>query len=136
MSTHRRGHKGGDQGHLHDGFARQVLLLKLRVALQALKRYLFLAVGGAAMLAVVRPPLPIRGGARCPRLPWHLCPRLWDESHVPAHDADDVNIYGEGAAWREHWGLWLLPPAVLLAVLAASSRPRAPCCLHACLRIL
>lgn len=105
---------------------------------QALKRYLFLGVAAAAMLAVVRPPLPIRGGAKCPRLPFHLCPRLWDETHVPSHAVDDVNVYGGGLEWRTHWALWLLVLAVALAALAATLQPRARralprwrCCAHA-----
>jgi hypothetical protein len=94
--------------------------------LQVLKRYLFLLLAAAVMLITIQPPLPIRGGARCPRLPFHLCPRLWDETHVPVHAVDDVNLYAEGLSWREHWALWLLMGAIVLGVLAASVSPRAP----------
>jgi hypothetical protein len=93
--------------------------------LQMLKRFLFLGMAGAVMLMVIRPPLPIRGGAKCPRLPFHLCPRLWDETHVPMHETDDINIYGGGLAWREHWALWLLVLAIVLAGFAASLTSRA-----------
>jgi hypothetical protein len=93
---------------------------------QALRRNLFLLAAAAAMLAVIQPPVPVAGGPRCPRLPFHLCPRLWDETHVPRPGVDDVNLYGEGTSWRTHWALWLLMAAVVLGVLAASARPRAP----------
>ena len=101
--------------------------------MQTLRRYLVLAFAAAAALAVVRPPVPIAGGARCPRLPFHWCPRLWDETHVPQHGADDVNLYGEGTSWREHWALWLLLGAIALGALAAAARPRA---LHSAFELL
>lgn len=103
--------------------------------LQALKRYLFLLLAAAAMLITIQPPLPIRGGAKCPRLPFHLCPRLWDETHVPAHAVDDINLYAEGLTWREHWALWLLMVAIVLAVLAASVPPRACPPVDTCTRL-
>eukprot|EP00892_Ulva_mutabilis_P002875 jgi/Ulvmu1/12589/UM092_0019.1 len=89
-----------------------------------LKRGLFLLVAAAATLATVRPPVPIAGGAACPRLPFKLCPRLWDERHVPAHEADDVELYGEGLVWRENWPLWLLVLSIALAGLAGISVQR------------
>lgn len=55
------------------------------------------------LLALLQPPLPLRGGARCPKLPLSLCPRLWDERHVPMHSAEDVEVWGTGLARREHW---------------------------------
>lgn len=62
---------------------------------QQAKRALLLAVALAALLALLRPPLPIRGGAECPDLPFGLCPRLWDKEHVPEHEMDDVAVWGE-----------------------------------------
>ena len=55
------------------------------------------------MLVVMQPPLPIRGGARCPQLPLALCPRLWDERHVPLHEVEDVELWGRGMARKDHW---------------------------------
>lgn len=91
-----------------------------------LKRYLFLLVAAAATLATVRPPVPIAGGAACPRLPFKFCPRLWDERHVPAHDAADAALYGEALVWRDNWPLWLLVLSIALAGLAGVSVQRAP----------
>lgn len=50
----------------------------------------------------------LQGGARCPDLPLGLCPRLWDERHIPSRDADDVAIYGAGLARKQNWPAWLL----------------------------
>ncbi len=55
-------------------------------------------VGG--LLVMLQPPLPIAGGARCPRLPLSLCPRLWDERHVPMHSVEDVEVWGRGLSRR------------------------------------
>lgn len=52
------------------------------------------------MIALLAPPLPLAGGARCPRLPLALCPRLWDERHVPMHSAEDVEVWGLGLGRR------------------------------------
>jgi hypothetical protein len=62
---------------------------------QPAKRALLLAATLAALLVLLRPPLPIRGGAECPDLPFRLCPRLWNEGHVPEHEQDDVSVWGE-----------------------------------------
>lgn len=62
---------------------------------QTAKRVLLLAGSLAALLALLRPPLPVGGGAECPDLPFGLCPRLWDKAHVPEHEEDDVSIWGE-----------------------------------------
>jgi hypothetical protein len=51
------------------------------------------------------------------------------------HETDDINVYGGGLAWREHWALWLLVLAIVLAGFAASLTTRAltphwgDCCL-------
>ena len=50
----------------------------------------------------------LQGGARCPDLPLGLCPRLWDERHIPSRDADDAAIYGAGLARKQNWPAWLL----------------------------
>ncbi|GLC46128.1 hypothetical protein PLESTB_001193000 [Pleodorina starrii] len=66
-----------------------------------------------ALLVMLQPPMPLAGGARCPRLPLSLCPRLWDERHVPMHSAEDVEVWGRGLSRREHWPRWLLIAAVV-----------------------
>lgn len=82
---------------------------------------LVLAVGvGGLLLAMLQPPLPRVGGAACPQLPFALCPRLWDERHVPMHDADDVAIWGTGLGRREHWPRWLLVVAAGVGLLGMS----------------
>ncbi len=59
-------------------------------------RLLVCLVLGGGLLAALQPPLPLRGGAHCPRLPLALCPRLWDERHVPLHDSEDAEVGDEG----------------------------------------
>lgn len=72
-------------------------------------------------MCVLRPPFPISGGAECPQLPFELCPRLWDERHIPNHETDDVSMYGLGLARREHWPLWMILFALIMALAAATS---------------
>ena len=67
----------------------------------------------------------LQGGALCPNLPFGLCPRIWDEGHVPEHEIDDVSMYGEGVAQREHWPIWMLVAAVLAGLMALTSGSRA-----------
>ena len=51
-----------------------------------------------SMLAPAPRCCQAQGGARCPdNLPFGLCPRLWDEAHVPTHLRDDAAIYGDAA---------------------------------------
>ena len=80
------------------------------------------AVVGACSLALLlfllRPPFPARLGAKCPHLPFGLCPRLWDEAHAPYHEVDDLAIYGTGESRRSHRPLWLLVAAVSCGALA------------------
>jgi hypothetical protein len=91
----------------------------------AAKRALLLLAAAGALLALLRPPLPLAGGAACPAfLPFRLCPRLWDEGHVPEHEQDDAAIWGDGLRRREHWPLWLLAAAALLGLAAATAPPR------------
>ena len=65
-----------------------------------------LAMSGTLLL-LLQPPLPLKGGARCPALPLSLCPRLWDERHVPMHDVEDVEVWGKGQSRKEHWPRWV-----------------------------
>jgi len=78
------------------------------------------AVG--SVIALLEPPFPVQGGAECPRLPFHLCPRLWDEGHVPEHEQDDLNIYGDSTA-RMHWAKWLLVAGVAGGIAGISAKP-------------
>lgn len=72
------------------------------------------------VLAMLQPPLPRIGGAACPQLPFALCPRLWDERHVPMHDADDAAVWGSGLGRREHWPRWLLMSAAGVGLVGLS----------------
>ena len=83
----------------------------------AARRAVALLAALAALLALLRPPLSVVGGAMCPRLPFALCPRLWDERHFPSHESDDAAIYG-AADRAVQWPLWLLVAAVALALAA------------------
>lgn len=56
----------------------------------------------------------VQGGAECPKLPFGLCPRLWNEEHTPDHEEDDISIYGKGAAVRAPLSLSLSPHSPLL----------------------
>ncbi len=78
------------------------------------------APAAGILLILLRPPLPITGGARCPKLPLALCPRLWDQRHIPMHDTDDVAIWGAGIARREHWPKWLLMAACTLGATSVA----------------
>lgn len=71
----------------------------------------------AARLACMR----LQGGAECPHLPFGLCPRIWDEAHLPERLADDAAIYGDPfLASRVHWPLWLLAAAAVAALSAVT----------------
>lgn len=85
----------------------------------AVRLVAMIGVGGL-LLAMLQPPLPRMGGAACPQLPFALCPRLWDERHVPMHDADDVAVWGSGLGRREHWPRWLLVTAAGVGLLGMS----------------
>lgn len=61
-------------------------------------------------------------GAKCPHLPFGLCPRLWDDAHVPEHEEDELAMYGEALTRREHWPLWWLAAAVMSGLAAATSQ--------------
>jgi hypothetical protein len=85
----------------------------------AMRIVVMLGVSGV-LLAMLQPPLPRIGGAACPQLPFALCPRLWDERHVPMHDADDVAVWGSGLGRREHWPRWLLVSAAGVGLVGLS----------------
>ncbi len=52
---------------------------------------------GSNLAPTATPSLTLlQGGARCPHLPFGLCPRLWDA------------IYGSALGRRENWPSWLL----------------------------
>eukprot|EP00884_Botryococcus_braunii_P004653 jgi/Botrbrau1/14189/Bobra.182_3s0122.1 len=89
---------------------------------QPAKRAISLAVAGGALLCLLQPPLPLTFGAKCPHLPFGLCPRLWDEAHAPDHSEDDLAMYGEVMARRPHWPLWWLAAAVMAGLCAATSQ--------------
>jgi hypothetical protein len=80
------------------------------------KRMVLLGAVFGALLILLRPPLPVKGGSDCPNLPFGLCPRIWNEAHMPDHEQDDVSIYGDGLTRREHWPLWLLLTSVMLGL--------------------
>jgi len=90
---------------------------------QQAKRALLLTAAAGLLLMLLRPPLPVSGGAKCPKMPFGLCPRLWNERHAPQHEEDDVSIYGDGLRRREHWPLWLLAGAAFSGLVAATSPP-------------
>lgn len=86
------------------------------------KRLIILFSSFGLLLVILTPPLPIEGGIKCPsNIPFDLCPRLWDERHVPHHETDDVEIYGLGLGRREHWPIWLLVFAVMTGLIAITT---------------
>lgn len=95
------------------------LLLKFYPSNPGPRRALILTGALGGLLCVLRPPLPVQGMAKCVPLPAGLCPRLWDERHVPFHEVEDVEMYGLGLSRREHWPLWLLIGSVFTGLAAA-----------------
>ena len=85
------------------------------------RRIFILSIALGALLCFLRPPVPIHGMAACPKLPTGLCPRLWDERHVPNHEVDDLEMYGMGWTRREHWPLWLIVAAIMTGLAAVTS---------------
>lgn len=77
-------------------------------ALQLPQRMVGMLGAAGLLLALLQPPVPMTGGARCPKLPLSLCPRLWDERHVPLVDAEDVEVWGLGLARKDHWPRWVV----------------------------
>lgn len=88
----------------------------------AARRSVVLSIAFGTLLCFLRPPLPIKGTVSCPNLPAGLCPRLWDERHVPDHEIDDLEMYGMGWTRREHWPLWLIIAAFMTGLAAMTSR--------------
>lgn len=69
--------------------------------------------------------LRVQGGAECPHLPFGLCPRIWDDAHVPERLADDAAIWGDPyMAARAHWPLWLLAAAAVAALSAGTTEDK------------
>lgn len=60
----------------------------------------------------------MQGFAVCPNLPFGLCPRLWDEAHMPEADADDARLYGSDSAGSAPGAAWLLVLAGLISMAA------------------
>lgn len=83
------------------------------------------------LILLLEPPFPVQSGAECPNLPFGLCPRLWDEEHIPEHLLDDTLIYGGQARGAHQYSVWLLVAAFMVLLLGFSrqksstqSRPR------------
>ena len=54
----------------------------------------------------------------CPNLPFGLCPRLWDEEHMPEADPDDASLYGTDSAGSNPGAAWLLMLAGIISLAA------------------
>ncbi|KAK9785342.1 hypothetical protein WJX73_005937 [Symbiochloris irregularis] len=90
-----------------------------------IRRVVLLAGAFGLTLVLLQPPLPIQGGAECPHLPFGLCPRIWDDMHVPERLADDAAIWGDPyMAARAHWPLWLLAAAAVAALSAGTQQDK------------
>ena len=59
-----------------------------------------------------------QGFAVCPNLPFGLCPRLWDEAHMPEADEDDAGLYGSDSAGSNTEAAWLLILAGFISLAA------------------
>jgi len=71
------------------------------------------------IILLLEPPMPVKTGAACPKLPFGLCPRLWDSEHTPEHFHDDSEIYGEQSR-RAHYAIWFLVLAAMLLLMVAT----------------
>lgn len=60
----------------------------------------------------------MQGFAVCPNLPFGLCPRLWDEAHVPEADEDDARLYSSDSAGSNPRAAWLLILAGIISLAA------------------
>lgn len=60
----------------------------------------------------------MQGFAVCPNLPFGLCPRLWDEEHMPEADEDDARLYGSDEPGSNPGAAWLLVLAGIIALAA------------------
>ena len=102
---------------------------------QVALRLIALTAMSGVLLVFLQPPMPLRGGARCPKLPLSLCPRLWDERHIPMHGTEDVEVgVGKGEAISllmaySHIGGWIESTERLSSLKdppRASDRPSVP----------
>lgn len=59
-----------------------------------------------------------QGLAVCPNLPFGLCPRLFDEAHMPEADEDDAALYGTDSAGSNPAASWLLVLAGIIGLVA------------------
>eukprot|EP01026_Neomeris_dumetosa_P003152 TRINITY_DN10858_c1_g2_i1.p1 TRINITY_DN10858_c1_g2~~TRINITY_DN10858_c1_g2_i1.p1 ORF type:complete len:556 (-),score=45.39 TRINITY_DN10858_c1_g2_i1:41-1708(-) len=99
------------------------LIVKCYPQSQVARKLVGILVLAGILLLMLKPPAPIQGGSQCPDwLPFGLCPRLWDERHVPQRESDDIELYGAGYAQREKWTMWLLVSGILCLVFGASSK--------------
>ena len=60
----------------------------------------------------------MQGFAVCPNLPFGLCPRLWDEEHMPEADEDDARLYGSDESGSNPGAAWLLVLAGIIGLAA------------------
>ncbi len=60
----------------------------------------------------------MQGFAVCPNLPFGLCPRLWDEEHMPEADEDDARLYGSDETGSNPGAAWLLVLAGIIGLAA------------------
>ncbi len=60
----------------------------------------------------------MQGFAVCPNLPFGLCPRLWDEEHMPEADEDDARLYGSDEPGSNPGAAWLLVLAGIIGLAA------------------
>ncbi len=77
-------------------------------------------VGGTAHARSSFPPAVccMQGSAVCPNLPFGLCPRLWDEEHMPEADEDDARLYGNDEPGSNPGAAWLLVLAGIIGLAA------------------
>ncbi len=77
-------------------------------------------VGGTAYVRSSFPPevCCMQGFAVCPNLPFGLCPRLWDEEHMPEADEDDARLYGSDEPGSNPGAAWLLVLAGIIGLAA------------------
>ena len=60
----------------------------------------------------------VQGLAVCPNLPFGLCPRLFDETHMPEANEDDAALYGTDSAGSNPAASWLLVLAGIIGLAA------------------
>ncbi|KAA6419880.1 MAG: hypothetical protein FRX49_10243, partial [Trebouxia sp. A1-2] len=85
---------------------------------QSARRAVAAMAAFGVLLALLRPPLPEKGFAVCPNLPFGLCPRLWDAAHMPEADQDDARLYGSDETGSNAGAAWLLVLAGIIGLAA------------------